>query len=191
MGSALGHRSFGGVEAAIAALGIAATAFLMLREDTEASLFGLAFLGLIAGRALGVPRRSLFLVAITISAVIPAVLLGGSGNSAVASTIAHLLVSGMLAWALSEPVWSRLLPPKRASATRALLTLVVAVLALGVCWEVAELVADAATGAGLSLGLADIAGDLAADAVGALAGSVAALRRGARGRRSETAPARA
>jgi hypothetical protein len=176
MRSILGSQRFGRAEAAIAGFALAAGAFIVLGEDTEASMFGLGFVGLVAVRALGVPRRSLFALAVLFAALISAGLLGLLGGGSFGSTCVHVVVSGLLAWALAEPVWSRMEP--RARPGRRVAALVAVVLVLGVGWEIGERAADSLLGTALSVGFDETLVDLLADALGALGGSLAAARYG-------------
>jgi hypothetical protein len=170
---------FGWAEAAIAAFALVAAVFIVLGEDTETSMFGLGFVGLVALRALGVPRRSLFALAVLLAALISAGLLGLLGGGSFGSTAVHVVVSGLLAWALAEPVWSRMEP--RARPSRRVAVLVGVVLLVGVGWEIGELAAHSLLGTSLSVGFGETLVDLVADAFGALGGSLAAVRYGVQG----------
>lgn len=191
MNGARGRGWFGRAEAAIAGMAVAGAFFWVIGEDTEASLFGLAFLGLVAGRALGIPRNSLFVLALTIAVLIAVVLLGGLGHSRFTSTFAHFVVSAMFAWGLSQPVWARLSGEARPGGRRAVLILAAAVLVLGGVWEVGEQLADDLLGTGLSLGLTDVVLDLAADGLGGLGGAVVAARFSPPGGAPQSQPSRA
>jgi hypothetical protein len=173
-------------EAAIAGFALAAGAFVVLEEDTEASMFGLGFVGLVALRVLGVQGRSLLALAVVLAALISAGLLGLIGGSPLGGTGLHVVVSGLLAWALAEPVWSRM--ESRAQPGRRVAVLVAVVLVLGVGWEIGEQVADSLLGTSLSVGLGETLVDLLADALGALGGSLAAARYG--GQRGGAEPRR-
>jgi hypothetical protein len=166
---------FGLAELAIAGLGLATVAFIVLDEDTEATMFGLAFAGFVAGRLVGISRRALGLFALALGAFIGIVLIAGIGRSPATGTAGHLLVSVFLALALARPVWERL-PPETVASWRGALVLVAVVLALGVVWEVAEQIADRLFGTAIGRGFDNTARDLAADMVGALVGALLAVR---------------
>lgn len=165
----------GGAEAATAGLALVASGFFILGEDTEAAMFGLAFGGLLVARALGVPRSTLLPLAVVIAALVAAVLLT---HGPVASILAHVVLGGVLAWVLAGPVFSRLPAGRRPGAWQAMAALVAIVLALGVAWEVGEVILDDLIGTALTVGLGDTLADLGADALGGLAGALVAARYG-------------
>ena len=166
---------FGLAELAIAGLGLATVAFIVLDEDTEATMFGLAFAGFVAGRLVGISRRVLGLFALALGAFIGIVLIAGIGRSPATGTAGHLLVSVFLALALARPVWERL-TPELVGSWRGPLVLIAVVLALGVVWEVAEQIADRLFGTAITSGFGATVRDLAADTTGALVGTLLAVR---------------
>ncbi|MGH2952426.1 MAG: hypothetical protein ACRDK9_00190 [Solirubrobacterales bacterium] len=191
MHSPVGREPLGWPDAGIAGLGVASVIFVLIGEDTETTLFGLAFLGMVAVRILGMPGRALVVLAATTAAVVSVSLLGGFAHTGFGSTVAHLVISGMFAWGLSVPVWSRLEPGVAPGSRRAVVRLVAVVVLLGVCWEIGEYVGDRLLGTGLSVRFADIVLDLVADGVGALIGALAARRFNPLGREPASQPSSA
>lgn len=192
MGSIFERGWFGRAEAALTGLALGTAAFWLLGDDQEASvLFGLAFLAMIAGRAVGIPRQALLLLALTIATLGAVVLVDGPAPPFLTSSLAHFVASAMLAWALSRPVASRVPVGEGAGAPRAVLTLAAVVFALGVCWEIAEHVADGALETALAPSAGDTLLDLTMDLLGAVVGALVAVRLGAREGASVSAHPRA
>lgn len=182
MNSVAGREGLARADVAIGLLGITAAVFWLISQDTEASLFGLSFLGLVTGRLLGIPQRALFVLALTAAVLISTALLDLVGRSPAVSVVSHLIISGLLAWGLAEPVWSRLGGSGQRGDRQAVLTLVGVVLVVGLFWEIGEYIADSALGTSLSIGVVDSLADFAADGIGALVGAVATIRMGVKPR---------
>lgn len=160
-----------GAAIATAALLFVAAAFLAFGEDTEATLFGLAGLGLIVGRILGISNRSTVGLGAGMAVVVSIVVLGGLGHPRLTSSLAHVVIGAMLAWALFEPARARMRGRGSDEANRVVAPVVVAmVLVLGVGWELCEQLIDQLIGTNIELSLVDSSIDLLAGGAGAVFG---------------------
>ena len=159
-------------DALIAALGLVAVALFVLDEDTEATMFGLAAVGLLVGRRLGIADGPLLALTVTTGFLVTVVLAGVLPSKA-ASTVAHAVIGAFLAWGLAEPIWARLGMYEGVGRRVAAVVAVVLVLAAG--WEVGEQLIDRLIGTAIELSFLATAFDLFVGAAGAAIGALAAV----------------
>ncbi len=138
---------------------------LLAANESEWPIFLLGLGGLLAGKAVGVPDRSLTVIAVALVLVAWPPAMFTSPLPRLTSTISHLVIGALLAWLLLAPVMDRW-----PAASRDWIVIPALVLLIGVVWELGEWIADALFESDLAVNGLDTLSDLVADLIGALAG---------------------
>lgn len=155
--------------AALAAL-LVCLLTLVAADESEWPIFVLGIGGLIAGRVVGMPDRSLVALAVALILLAwPSAMFTLPAPRAT-STFSHLMVAGLLAWFLAAPIRARRPAAAARPWSRGWFAIPVLVLAIGAVWELGEWLADAVFSSDLSLSPLDTLADLTADFVGASVG---------------------
>jgi hypothetical protein len=144
---------------------------LLAANESEWPIFLLGLGGLLAGKAVGVPERSLTTIAIALILLAWPAAMFASPLPRLTSTISHLVIGALLAWLLLAPVLGR-----RPAASRDWILIPALVLSIGAVWELGEWLADVWFESDLAVNGLDTLIDLGADLIGAVAG-VALYRR--------------
>lgn len=138
---------------------------LLVAGESEWPIFLLGLGGLVGGKAVGLPGRSLTVIALALVVVAWPPAMFSSPLPRLTSTISHFFIGALLAWLLRGPVMCRWAP-----GSRDWLVIPGLVLSIGVVWEFGEWLADALLGSDLAVDALDALADLGADLIGAIAG---------------------
>jgi hypothetical protein len=173
--AAAGGRPFGigpsRLALVVATAALTASALILFAlDESEWPMFVLGLGGLLAGRMVGVPERHLALIAFGLTVFAWPIALFESPIPRATSTLAHIAVAALLAWALADPVRHRWPEAMARPWSPRWFLIPVLVLAIGVVWELGEWVGDALFETDLSIRPLDAVADLAADFAGAVAG---------------------
>jgi hypothetical protein len=156
--------------AAAAALASGALILLAIGES-EWPMFVLGLVGLLAGRASGVPDRHLAVIALGLSVFAwPIALIDSPIVSRATSTLGHILLAAMLAWVVADPVRHRWQKAVASPWSPRWFLIPALVLVIGAVWELGEWLGDALFDSDLALRPFDTAGDVFADFAGAVVG---------------------
>lgn len=143
---------------------------LLATGESEWPTFALGLGGLLVGRAAGIPERDLALVAFAFVAFAWPTAFFTSPIPRATSTLGHIAVAALLAWVLAGPVRRRWPATAARPWSRRWFAVPVLVLAIGIAWELGELVGDALFGTDLATRPFDTVTDLVADLLGAVLG---------------------
>jgi hypothetical protein len=148
---------------ALAAIGLAALAFLATRNGAALVMCAILLAGLVAGRLIGVAGTTLLVAALGLGAVLWIVWIDPIAGPRRTSAIAHFTGGALAAWALGQTL------RRRGWRLWAEAT-IVAVAALTVGWELAEWAGDRILETSLVPNRADSALDILFGCLGGLAG---------------------
>ena len=148
---------------ALAAIGIAALAFVATRNGAALIMCSILLAGLVAGRVAGIAGGTLLLVALGLGAVLWIVWIDPVAGPRRTSAIAHFTGGALVAWALGQTLKARGFR-HWAEAT------IVVVAALTVGWEIAEIIGDRVLDTALVPNRTDSALDIFFGCLGGLAG---------------------
>ena len=158
---------------AFAALGGLCVLAFVNRDAATLTMSGLSFVGVIALRVGGVPRRSLLVVSLGLFGLIIVIDSGALGHARAVTSAAHLVVSGLLAWAIAAPVKARLEWSRSRYTKHWAAIVIVLVLGAALVWEAGEWAADVIVDVNLQTSVIDSELDLVFALIGALAGALA------------------
>lgn len=138
---------------------------LLAANESEWPIFLMGLGGLLVGKVVGVPARSLTMITVALVLVAWPPAMFTSPLPRLTSTISHLVIGALLAWLLLAPVMGRW-----PAASRDWIVIPALVLLIGVVWELGEWLADALLESDLAVDGLDTLTDLGADLIGAVAG---------------------
>jgi hypothetical protein len=155
----------------VAAVALMASALtLVMLGESEWPMFALGLGGLMVGAALGVSDRHLAVLTFALIVLAWPIAVFTSPVPRATSTLTHLVVAALLAWALAGPIRSRWRQANARPWSPRWFLVPLFVLMIGAAWELGELIADALFETDLALRPFDTVADLAADFAGAVVG---------------------
>jgi hypothetical protein len=151
--------------AALALLAWAAASFVSAHNAAASVMCAMCLAGLVGGRVVGVPGRVLAIVALGLVFALWIIWVDRPGDPAMRSAFAHATGGIVAGWAIVEAVRRRT-PDWAAIVGMSLL----GVVAIGVLWELGELIGDQIFDTSLVPKVADSAADISFGTLGGLIG---------------------
>jgi hypothetical protein len=150
---------------ALALMAWPAIAFVVEPNGGAAIMCAMCLVGLVAGRAVGVPGRVLLPVAVGLAAVLFLIWIDSPVGPHKTSALAHVIGGTLAGWALAETLRRRIRDPFRVAFVS-----LCAVLALTFVWELGELAGDELLGTSLRPSVGDSVEDVLLGSAGGVAG---------------------